>query len=131
MYPFVLSSSAPMTDLIRTDAIEGIDALIRNAEESLVKIENYFHNNRLLLNTRKARIHINYRIIVPSKSIKKLGVHFDNHMLFTSHMDAIHKKNHNTGKLINRIKDFRNKNTNTINYDIVSEASLTIHNYSV
>lgn len=92
MYTFVLSSSAPMTHLIRTGAIEGIDALIRNAEESLVKIENYFHNNRLLLNTRKARIHINYRIIVPSKSIKKLGVHFDNHMLFTSHMDAIRKK---------------------------------------
>ncbi len=49
--------------------------------------------------------------IAPCSSLKNLGIYFDNHLLFDTHITEISKKVYGTIMQINRLRDYFNKNT--------------------
>lgn len=48
---------------------------------------------------------------MPSSTLKNLGVHFDNHLLFDTHITQMSRKVYGTLMYINRIRDCFNKTT--------------------
>ncbi len=90
------------TQIIHTGTIDNTKELIGRAEETLSRLKLYFHINGLLLNTsetqcmfigsrehiaqipRNTHIHVGNSTIVPTSSMKNLGVWFDNCLQFDS-----------------------------------------------
>lgn len=134
------------TQFIHTGNLDEIQELINKGEETLLKAKRYFNLNGLMLNTKKtqcmfigsrgmtARIPQNIHLqvdndqIIPSTSLRNLGVYFDTNMTFDSHIDKISSKVFKTIMYINRIKDNFNKNTRII---VVQSLALSIINYAI
>ncbi len=115
-------------------------------EQTLNKIKHYFNKNGLLLNSMKTqRIFIGSRTLIskipdnttiragetsilPSKSVKNLGLHFDNYMSFDVHVTEMSKKVSGTLMYLNRIQDLRSKEARLI---AVETLALSHINYGI
>lgn len=98
------------TQIIISDILINLLDLVKRAEDLLLKSKLYFQTNGLMVNESKtqcifigsqqyiARIPEDITIsfcgdnIVPSKCVKNLGVHFDQYMRFSTHIDVMSKK---------------------------------------
>ena len=134
------------TQFIHTGTIENIQDLIKKSETTLSKIKEYFHLNGLMLNTSKTQcmfvgsrfhiaqiprdtcIQVDNTSIVPSTSIKNLGVYFDSYMQFDTHITHICKKSVGNIMFINRIKDNFSKGARII---VIQSLVLSIMNYCI
>ena len=111
------------TQILLTGDINQLQNLIKNASDLLSKAKIYFQKIGLKLNEKKTqsifigsrhyisqipddtKIDFNGNSIKPSKTVKNLGVHFDQHMKFDFHIDEMSKKVTGTLIYLNRIKD--------------------------
>lgn len=134
------------TQLIHTGTIDKLDELILRGENTLALTKNYFHANGLMLNTKKTQcmfvgsrkyiseippntcLRVDGCVIVPSKSLKNLGIHFDNYLNFDSHINEIRRKTLGTLIYVNRIKENLNKNARLIS---IHSLVLSIINYGI
>ena len=67
-------------------------------------------------------------VITPSTSVQNLGIHFDNHLLFDTHITELIKKAIGIIMFINRTKDNFNKPTRIM---VVQSLVLSILNYGI
>lgn len=120
------------TQLILTGTIDKLDELIHKGENTLALVKNYFEANGLMLNTKKTQcmfvgsrnyiseipqnttLRVDGNEIVASRSLKNLGIHFDNYLSFDTHINEIRRKTLGTLIYINRIKDNLNKKARLI-----------------
>ncbi len=134
------------TQFIHTGNIDRIQDLIRRGEETLSKAKRYFQLNGLMLNTKKTQcmfigsrgmtsqipqnihLQVDDSKIIPSTSLKNLGVYFDAHLTFDTHMSKISSKIFGTIMYINRIKDNFSKKTRIT---VVQSLVLSIINYGI
>ncbi len=66
--------------------------------------------------------------IAPCSSLKNLGIYFDNHLLFDTHITEISKKVYGTIMQINRLTDCFNKNTRIT---VITSLVMSIINYGI
>ena len=141
---YFLVQYADDTQIIISGNISDIDDLINRAEIALSVAKNYFQSNGLNVNEKKtqaifigsrqfiSRIPPNVRIffgqtpIIPSQSIKNLGIHMDQYMLYDHHISSIVKKTYGVLLFLNRIQDKFDKKSRII---IVQSLALSIINY--
>ncbi len=57
------------------------------------------------------QMQVDKNLIIPSRSLNNLGIHFDNHMQFDTHINELSRKIYGTIMYINRLRDNCNKNT--------------------
>ena len=67
-------------------------------------------------------------VITPSTSVKDLGIYFDNHLLFDTHITELIEKALGIIMFINRIKDNFNKSRRII---VVQSLVMSIINYGI
>ena len=134
------------TQLIHTGEITSIYDLVHRGEVALSQAKGYFHLNGLMLNTTKTQcmfvgskglisqippntcLQVDDTNIFPSSSLKNLGVYFDSHMTFNTHVNKISKKIFSTILYINRSKDCFNRRARiTLMHTLV----LSIINYGI
>ena len=134
------------TQFIHTGRIDRLEDLIRKGEETLSKAKRYFNSNGLLLNTKKTQcmfigsrglisqippnttLRVDGATIIPSSSLKNLGIYFDQHMTFDSHVNKISGKIFSTIIYINRIKDSFSKCSRKT---VIQSLVLSIINYGI
>ncbi len=120
------------TQIILSSNIDKLKDLIQKAEDTLKLAKIYFNANGLMLNAKKKQcifigtrrllslippnthLMVDGNIITPSTSVKNLGIYFDNHLSFDTHITELIKKAHGIIMFINRMKDNFNKLTNII-----------------
>ncbi len=107
----VLVQYAADAQFLFTGTLADLNALIRDAQNTLETARKYFLGNGLKLNAKKTQcIFIGTRQIIPeirenttltfhntttiqpSCQVKNLGVHFDNYMTFDAHISKINHK---------------------------------------
>lgn len=111
------------TQILLTDDINNIEDLIKRAESILTSTKNYFNLNGLLLNENKTQliffgsrqyisrlpdnlnIKFNNVTLIPTQSVKNLGVIMDSYMTFNLHIDELQKKVIGTLLYLNRVYD--------------------------
>ena len=134
------------TQFIHTGNIDDINDLISKSEETIKLAKTYFHRNGLMLNTKKTQcmfvgtrgllskippdthLLVDGNTITPSTSLKNLGVHFDSHLLFDTHITEISKKVFGTIMYVNRLRDYFNKNTRVT---VIESLVMSIINYCI
>ena len=67
-------------------------------------------------------------VIVPSSSLKNLGIHFDSYLNFDKRISKLNRKTFDTLMYINRIKDRLNKNARVT---AIQSLVLSIVNYAI
>ena len=106
-----------------TGEIDRLDELLQKAKDILITVKAYFNSNGLLLNENKTQliffgssqyiscipdntnIQLGNVTLIPSQSVKNLGVHMDSCLTFNVHIDEIHKKVTGILLFINRVSD--------------------------
>ncbi len=134
------------TQLIHTGNINSINDLVHRGETSLRQAKSYFNANGLLLNTTKTQcmfigssglisqippntcLQVDGNNIFPSNHLKNLGIYFDSHMTFDTHVNKIHKKIFSTILYINRIKNNLNRSARVT---VMQTLVLSIINYGL
>ncbi len=134
------------TQLIHTGTITNIHDLVHRGEVALSQAKRYFNSNGLLLNTTKTQcmfvgskgvisqippntcLQVDDTNILPSNSLKNLGIYFDSHMTFNTHVNKISKKILSTILYINRSKDCFNRRTRIT---LMQTLVLSIINYGL
>ena len=132
------------TQILIEGHIKDLLILIQRAEDILKMAKLYFLSNGLLVNEKKTQaifigsrqyinqinadisINFNGNTIVPMKTVKNLGVYFDQYMTFESHIDELYKKVMGTLVYLNRVKDFFEPNTRKT---VVQSLALSLINY--
>ena len=74
------------------------------------------------------RLMVEGNVITPSASVKNLGIYFDNHLTFDTHITELIKKALGIILFVNRIKDNFNKPTGII---VVQSLFMSIINYGI
>ena len=141
---YFLVQYADDTQIIISGHIRELDDLINRAEIALRSAKKYFQLNGLNVNENKtqamfigsrqyiSRIPPDVRIffgetpIIPSHSIKNLGIYMDRFMLYDHHINVITKKANGVLLFLHRIQDNFDKTTRII---IVQSLALSIINY--
>ena len=126
------------------DKVENVNEMISKAENVLMKAKRYFDENGLLINPQKTEcmfigsrqniaripdnVHLNFEgsEIVPSLSVKNLGIHFDRYMTFDIHIEAMRRKVMGILFFLNRIKNNIPLTTRIL---VIQSLSLSIINY--
>ncbi len=134
------------TQFIHTGSIDRLQDLIHRGEETMLRAKYYFNSNGLLLNTNKTQcmfvgsrglisqipsnttLQVDGATIVPSSSLKNLGIYFDQNMTFDSHVNKISGKIFSTIIYINRIKDNFSKSARKT---VMQSLVLSIINYGI
>ena len=140
---FIIQYADDTQILIEGDITE-IPELIRRAEGILNQAKCYFLTNGLLLNEKKTQfmfigsrqyiseigdevqINFNGNIIKPLKTVKNLGVYFDQYMNFEYHVDDVCKKVMGTLVYLSRVKQFFEPSTRKI---VVQSLAISYINY--
>ena len=139
-----LTQYADDTQFLHSGTLSELPNIISEAEQTLNRARKYFLRNGLKLNAKKTqcifigthqlipRIPDNTTLsfcdttIKPSSHVKNLGVHFDNYMLFDTHINEISNKITGTLFYINRVKHYFDKETRTI---LIQSLVLTVLDY--
>ncbi len=74
------------------------------------------------------RLMVDGNVITPSTSVKNLGIYFDNHLSFDTHITELIKKAHGIIMFINRMKNNFNKSTCVT---VVQSLVMSIINYGI
>nr|BDT62741.1 MAG: hypothetical protein [Metapenaeus ensis nimavirus] len=132
------------TQLLLSDHIECITELITNAENLLQNMKKYFQHNGLLLNEKKTQfifigsrqyisclpddivIRFSGNTITPCKTVKNLGVYFDQYMSFNVHIDEMYRKIMGTLIYLNRVGNCFDNETRVV---VVEALVLSLMNY--
>ena len=132
------------TQFLHSGHIDDLHDLINRSEYTLKKAKKYFNSNGLMLNLKKTQcifigsrwyisripsstyIMFDDNKIVPSNSVKNLGVFFDCYMLFDKHISELSKKVIGTLMFVNRIRDTFDRPTREI---VVQSLALSILSY--
>ena len=140
----LLVQYADDTQILITGTIGAIENMISRAQTILMIAKTYFNNNGLLLNESKTQciffgtrqyisripdnisIKIGDTTIMPSQTVKNLGVCMDNYLTFSSHIDAMHKKVTGTLLYLNRVCERFEPNCRVI---AVQSLVLSVINY--
>ncbi len=134
------------TQCLQIGPIDSLPTLIHNTEQTLTKIKHYFNKNGLLLNSMKTQcIFVGSRALIPktsgyttirageasihpSRSVKNLGLRFDNYMPFDVHVTEMSKKVFGTLMYINYIQGLLSKKARLI---AVETLALSHINYGI
>ncbi len=134
------------TQIILSSNTDELKDLIQKAEDTLKLAKKYFNANGLMLNAKKKQwifigtrrllslipsnthLMVDGNIITPSTSVKNLGIYFDNHLSFDTHVTELVKKEHGIIMFINGMRDNFNKLTNII---VVQSLVMSIINYGI
>ncbi len=118
--------------------IDSLPQLIHNTEKALTKRKHYFNRSGFLLNSMKTQcIFIEswaliFKIpgnrpssageasILPSRSVKNLGLHLDNYMSFDVHVTKMSKKVSGTLIYINLIQDLHSREARLIAIETIA-----------
>ena len=100
------------------------------------KTKRYFHSNRKFVGSRglisqippNTSLQVDGTTLVPCCSLKNLGIYFDTHMTFDTHLSKIWGKIFSTIIFINRIKDNFNKSARIT---VIETLVLNIVNYGI
>ena len=124
--------------------VEDVNEIVNKAEDTLVKAKDYFDRNGLLINAKKTQcifvgsrqnisripddvpIVFDGNMIVPSLSVKNLGVHMDRYMTFEVHINEVYKKVMGVLIYLNRIKYYLPPATRIL---VVQSLALSLINY--
>ena len=141
---YFLVQYADDTQIIISGLVRQLEDLINRAEIALNSAKKYFQLNGLNVNENKtqaifigsrqyiSRIPPYVRIlfgetpIIPSESIKNLGIYMDRFMLYDHHINIITKKANGILLFLHRIQDSFDKTTRIM---IVQSLALSIINY--
>ena len=141
---YILVQYADDTQIILSGKMQDLPDLVTRAEKSLRDAKNYFQINGLNVNERKTqcifigsrqliaqippetKIYFGDTPIVPSSTVKNLGVHMDQYMLFDVHINHMSRKINGLLIALNRIKDRLDKQSREI---VVQSLALSIINY--
>ncbi len=128
----VLIQYADDTQFIHSGNNNNLDQLISRAKSTLSNAKTYFLNSGHMLNCKKTQsifsgtrqllsaipddmtINFDGSNIPVCKNVKILGVHFDRHMTFDTHIHQLTKKVTGILMFINRVKDLFDKDTRLI-----------------
>ncbi len=120
------------TQYLQTGIINNLPQLVHDTEQTLTIIKHYLKKKGLLLNAMKTQcIFIGSRALISqipgntiisageasihhSRSVKKLGLHFDNYLLFDVHVIEMSKTVTGTLMYIIRIQDLLSKEARLI-----------------
>ena len=134
------------TQFVHTGNVNDVQDLIHKGEETLSKVKKYFNMNGLMLNTTKTQFmfvgcrglisqippdtcfRVDSTTIVPSKSVKNLGVYFDTYMTFEVHINNLSRRVFSTILYINRIKGNLNRSARII---VTQSLVLSLINYAI
>ena len=134
------------TQFLYADCLGNLGTLVNKTEASLLALQKYFLRNGLLLNTKKTQcifignnqllsqipndttIRVNNATIMPSKSVKNLGLHIDQYMNFDVHINELNKKVMGTLIYVNRVSGLLNKTARRI---CIESLVLSIINYCI
>ncbi len=134
------------TQYLQTGTTDNLPQLIHNTEQTLTKIKHYFNKNGLLLISMKTQcIIIASRALIskipgnkvisagkgsicPSRSVRILGLHFDNYMSFDFHVTEMSKNVSGILMYMNRIQDLLSKEARLI---AVETLALSHINYNI
>ena len=134
------------TQFVHTGPVDMLQDLVQRGEETLSRAKHYFNSNGLLLNTNKTQcmfagsrglisqippntiLQVDDTTIVPSSSLKNLGIYFDQYMTFETHVNKISGKIFSTILYINRIKDNFSKDARKT---IIQSLVLSLMNYGI
>lgn len=141
---YFLVQYADDSQIVISGKVSELEDLIRKAESALKEAKMYFQINGLNVNENKTQcmyvgsrqlislippntvINFGNTAIIPSKSVKNLGVYMDQYMLFDIHINHISSKVSGILMFLNRIKDGFDKETRIV---IVQSLVLSIINY--
>ena len=141
-----LTQYADDTQVLLSDSVDNLEALINRAEMVLLEIKKYFLRNGLLLNANKTQcmfigsaqyinkipsniiIKCDNDIIKPSHHVKNLGLHMDKYMTFNVHIDELSKKVSGILIYLNRMKNYFDNKTRV---QIVESLVLSVINYCI
>ena len=134
------------TQVLLSDKMENMEAMIEKAELILLEIKKYFLRKGLLLNANKTQCmfvgcsqyisRIPEHIVIKcdgeeikiSQHVKNLGVYMDRYMTYGSHIDELSRKASGILMYLNRIKDYFDNETRAL---IVQSLVLSIINYCI
>ena len=120
---YFLIQYADDTQFILTGEPSDLNSLISEGENALIEAKQYFQLNGLNVNELKTQcifigsrqyislippdltIQFGNTAIIPSKSVKNLGVYMDQYLLYDVHIDHISRKINGILMFLNRIKD--------------------------
>ena len=139
----LLVQYADDTQILISENIYNINLLIRKAENLLSKVKKYFLTNGLLVNANKTqcilissaqylnkipevKICCDGEYIIPSQTVKNLGLYIDRTMTFNTHIEEMCKKVTGILMYVNRIGNTFDWKTRT---QIVESITLRIINY--
>lgn len=144
LHKYFLVQYADDSQIIISGNVHEIEDLVNRAEIALSEAKRYFQLNGLNVNENKtqgifigsrqliSRIPPDVRIffgetpIIPAQTVKNLGVHMDQYMLYDHHINSIVKKANGILLFLNRIQDNFGKTSRVI---IVQSLALSIINY--
>ena len=142
---YFLVQYADDSQIILSAKVQDLDNLIKRGERALMEAKTYFKKNGLNVNEQKTqcifmgsrqliaqipqdtKIFFGNTAIIPSKSVKNLGIYMDQIMLFDVHINHMSRKVNGILIMINKMKDRLDKDARLI---IVQSLALSVINYS-
>lgn len=142
----VIIQFADDTQFVHTGQVDMLQDLVQRGEETLSSAKHYFNSNGLLLNTNKTQcmfvgsrglisqilpntiLQVDDTTIVPTSSLKNLGIYFDQYMTFETNVNKISGKILSTILYINRIKYNFSKDARKT---IIQSLVLSLMNYGI
>lgn len=134
------------SQVLLSDSVENLEAMLERAELVLLEIKRYFLKKGLLMNASKTQCMFvgssQYLNFIPnnvtikcgneeikiSNHVKNLGLHMDKHMTYSVHIDEISRKVSGILVYLNRIKDHFEKCTRIL---IIQSLVLSVINYCI
>ncbi len=133
---------------MRTGTIENIQDLIRRSEDTISKVKTYFLTNGLMINTTKTQcifigssglisqipqdthLTVDRARLLPTNTLKNLGIYFDSQMTFDAHVNNISSKAISAiiRVYINRTKDNFSRSSGIL---LVQSLVLSIVNHGI
>ena len=141
---YILVQYADDTQIILSGKVQDLEDLVERAEKALIDAKTYFLVNGLNINEQKTqcifigsrqliakipsetRIYFGETPLIPSSTVKNLGIFMDPYMLFDIHINHISRKINGLLIALNRIKDRIDKKSRTI---VVQSLALSVINY--
>ena len=141
---YILVQYADDSQIILSGKVQELQDLVERAEKALRDAKKYFQVNGLNVNEQKTqcifigsrqliaqipsetRIHFGETPIVPSITVKNLGIHMDQYMLFDVHINHMTRKVNGLLIALNRIKDRVDRKSREI---VVQSLALSVINY--
>ena len=140
----ILVQYADDTQFLHSGSVQNLSNIIKDTEATLIKVQDYFLKNGLMVNPNKTQciffgskqllshvpndisVYFNGNCISPSNNVKNLGLHMDRYLHFDVHINEITKKVIGMLSYLSRISMNFDKPSRTI---VVQSLVLSVINY--